>query len=231
MIYVTGDFHGMIQRFGKTFLPEEPRWTAADYLIICGDFGFLFQDDEEEQRQLDEIAKKPYTILWVDGNHENFHALARYPVEEWHGGRIHRIRDNLFHLMRGQVFEIDGSTFFTMGGAYSIDRAWRKKDESYWEEEQPTDEEYKEAAKNLKKHDFNVDYVLTHTAPAEIIRRMNHVPDRHDAELTGFLDWVMYETKFRHWFFGHWHYDHDIGEQFSALYYDVKKIGESNDEK
>ena len=124
----------------------ESHWTENDYLFICGDWGFLFFDDRSENAFLDDLSKRPYTICFVDGNHENFHAIFRYPQELWHGGKIHRIRKNIVHLMRGQIYDIQGKTFFTMGGAYSIDRYRRKLNESYWAEELPNNEEYKEAA-------------------------------------------------------------------------------------
>ena len=49
--------------------------------------------------------------------------LDEYPVEQWHGGNVHKIRPHVIHLMRGQVFELQGRTFFTMGGAQSHDIA------------------------------------------------------------------------------------------------------------
>lgn len=55
-----------------------------------------------------------FTTLFVDGNHENHALLDTFPVEEWHGGKIHRIKPSVIHLMRGQVFEIDGKNIFTM---------------------------------------------------------------------------------------------------------------------
>ena len=47
--------------------------------------------------------------------------LSAYPITEWNGGKVHKIADNIIHLMRGQVFDIDGIRFFTMGGASSHD--------------------------------------------------------------------------------------------------------------
>ena len=224
MIYVTGDIHGDINRFSEINLPGESSWTEEDCLIICGDFGFIFKGDEKEKAALDILAKKPYRILWADGNHENFSALSEFPEEKWQGGKIHRIRHNVYHLMRGQVFTIEGKKFFTMGGAYSIDRYMRKRDVSYWEAELPVSSEYREASDNLKANGMKVDYIITHTAPREIIRRMGHSPDVHDMELTGFLEWVMYDCSFRHWYFGHWHEDRTIGENFTALYFDTAEI-------
>lgn len=220
MIYVTGDVHGDINRFSETFIPNEASLTENDYLIICGDFGFIFANDDEEKLWLDILEKKPYNILWVDGNHENFDVIYSYPIEMWNGGKIHRVRKNIIHLMRGQVFTIENKKFFTMGGAYSIDKYMRQKGVSWWSQEIPSDKEYKEATENLLKNN-DIDYVITHTAPREIIRRLGYYPDVHDMELTGYLEWIMYEHKFTHWFFGHFHEDKNIERNFTALYYNI----------
>lgn len=219
-IVITGDMHGEYSRFD--YLMRE----GDDILIVCGDFGFVFLDNEREQKILDMIAEKPYTVCFCDGNHENFAALNALPIEEWNGGKIHMIRQNIIHLMRGQVYTINGKRFFTFGGAYSIDRYMRKLNYSYWNEEIPNDAEYKEATENLKKVDNKIDFIITHTAPREIIRRMGHEPDMHDMELTGFLEWIEYEVDFKRWFFGHWHIDKEVTDQFRAVYFDHITLGE-----
>lgn len=71
------------------------------------------------------LNDRPFTTLFVDGNHEIFDLLNAYPVENWHGGKIHRIAPSIIHLMRGQLFDIEGKSFFTMGGAESHDREFR----------------------------------------------------------------------------------------------------------
>lgn len=224
MIYITGDTHGEQARFSPAAMPGEDKWGEDDVLIICGDFGFLFANDARENAFLDKLSEKPYTICFCDGNHENFPAIYAYPQEEWNGGRVHRIRKNIFHLMRGQVFLIEGKKIFTMGGAYSIDKYMRKDGLSWWKEELPTNGEYREATQNLRETENCVDYIITHTAPREMIRRMGKYPDMHDAELTGFLEWIMYEVKFKKWFFGHWHTDEEFDERFRALRFDVETI-------
>lgn len=225
MIYVTGDTHGVQSRF-ETFGQFDGRsWNEDDYLIVCGDFGYLFRNNAAENAFLDRLENLPYQILFVDGNHENFPAIYSYPVEEWKGGAVHRIRKNIRHLMRGEIFEIDGKTFFAMGGAYSVDRAIREKNVSFWEEEIPSPADYKRAIENLEKCGKRVDYILTHTAPREVILRMGYSFDLHDAELTGFLEWVMYEVSFRRWFFGHWHTDREVYDRMRAISLDVEPIG------
>lgn len=223
MIKVTGDTHGDPVRFIENNMGDN-EWTSDDYLIVCGDFGYVFRNNESEKELLNCLETKPYTICFCDGNHENFHAIYSYPKEKWNGGYVHRIRKNVLHLMRGQVFEIDGRKVFTMGGAYSIDRYVRKLNFSYWEEEIPNNQEYREATQNLKKNNDEVDIIISHTAPREIIRRMGKYPDAHDMELTGFLEWIMYQIKYQHWYFGHWHLDQTFDEKHTAVYFDVHSI-------
>ena len=51
----------------------------------------------------------------------NFDRLYQYPVEDWHSGKVHKIRESVLHLMRGQVFEIEEKKIFSFGGASSHD--------------------------------------------------------------------------------------------------------------
>lgn len=226
MIYITGDTHGQITRFHEAGFKGESNLTKDDYIIVCGDFGFVFYPEDVEkhhiqQRELDELEQKPYTILFVDGNHENFDLLNRFPTEFWNGGRIHRLRRNVIHLMRGQIFTIDGKKIFTMGGAYSRDRYLRTLGRSYWNEELPWNGEYREATQNLREAGNEVDYIITHNAPREIILQMGEHPDVHDEELTGFLEWIMQEVHFKKWFFGHWHSDKEVNDRVRAVYFNV----------
>ena len=124
MIYITGDTHSDFTRFTEDQFPIQSEMTKKDYVIICGDFGGVWTFEEESHREKEDLNwlnNKNFTTLFVDGNHENFERLYRYPVEEWHGGKVHKIRDSVLHLMRGEIFDIDGKKFFTFGGAKSHD--------------------------------------------------------------------------------------------------------------
>ena len=97
--------------------------TKRDIVICAGDFGGVWFGDGRDEAALDWLESLPFTLAFVCGNHENYDALERYPVKDWHGGKVHRIRSHVLHLMRGQVFELEGDHFFTMGGAKSHDTA------------------------------------------------------------------------------------------------------------
>ncbi len=104
MIYITGDCHGNFERFNRSIFPEQDEMTKKDYVIICGDFGAVWNKDTESMQEtmiLDWLDCKSFTTLFVDGNHENFDRLYSYPVERWHDGKVHKIRDSVIHLMRG----------------------------------------------------------------------------------------------------------------------------------
>lgn len=92
MIYATGDIHGNSLRFQSQYFPEQAQMTKDDYMIICGDFGCVWNGDKSDDSQLNRLEALPFTVLFVDGNHENFDALSEYPVEQWNGGKVHRIR-------------------------------------------------------------------------------------------------------------------------------------------
>lgn len=226
MIFFTGDIHGELPRFYQFETKDGKRPGKGDYVIISGDCGLVFQMYGtmayiEEQRNIAEIEKMPYTVLFVDGNHENFDRLNAYPKERMFGGWVHKIASNIYHLIRGEVYEIEGKRIFAMGGAYSRDRAMRCEGFSWWADELPSDADYKNAESNLRSVNMEVDLIVSHQAPSEVIRYMGRYPDMHDAELTGFLEWVMHEVKFKKWYFGHWHDEKEIMGKFRLLWFDT----------
>ena len=242
MIYITGDTHGTTdwEKINTLHFPEQKQMTKKDYLIILGDFGIW--GDEEDDYIIRTYSKRNFTTLFIDGNHENHDILAKYHMENWNGGKIHRISDSVIHLMRGQIFTIDGITLFTMGGAESTDKQYRKECESWWAREMPSDEEYQYAFDNLSKHNFEVDFVLTHCAPEGYIWNvlnplyesdmskitslpMGSVVARSGNRLTDFLDDLItvYGLKFNRWYFGHYHRDMDW-DKFSLVFNKVREL-------
>ena len=55
--------------------------TKEDYIIICGDFGLCWAKDKTFEYHCKNFAEKPYTILCVQGNHENYDMIGEYPLE------------------------------------------------------------------------------------------------------------------------------------------------------
>ena len=173
MIYIKGDTHADFTRLNEENFPIQKQMNKQDFLIICGDFGGVWSFEEESNREkqiLDWLNSRNFTTLFVDGNHENYTRLYNYPVEEWNGGKVHKVRESVLHLMRGEVFNIFGKKFFAFGGANSHDiqdgilnlaeeekiyeyrkrgAYFRIRDYSWWDLELPTNEEKKNGIKNL----------------------------------------------------------------------------------
>lgn len=232
MIYITGDTHGFNDIDKLVLNKTLASLTQDDYLLITGDFGGVWDGGIHDEDILDYYSQKPYTTLFIDGNHENFDLLNSYSVEQWNGGIIHRITDKVIHLMRGQVFNIEDRTIFTFGGGLSIDKAYRTTGISWWPEEEPSEEECLEAMENLDKTGFLVDYIVTHAAPESIVR--NEINNVHrllylDCKAEMFLDKVLKKAVYRHWYCGHYHFDMDIPDnRLSVLYQRVLDLKSGN---
>jgi len=246
VIFITGDTHGDFTRFKTDIFPEQKQMSKEDLVIVCGDFG-LWHDTPEERYWFDWLENKPFTTLFVDGNHSNFDRLYQMPVSDWKGGKVHFVRDSIIHLMRGQVFEIDGKKFFTMGGASSHDidagilepdapdfQSRRKKLDrrlalyrvnhvSWWKEELPSDEEYETARRNLEACGWKVDYIISHCCPnsvMDIIGGGMYQTDR----LTAFFEEIKQRCDFDCWFFGHYHDSRAIMRKYAMLYEQIIEI-------
>lgn len=227
MIYLFGDTHGEIDvsKLNTTNFPEQKEMTKEDYIIILGDFGFIWKKDKEMEYWLKWFEDKNFTTLFVDGNHENFNLLYQYPVVEKFGGKVHKINNSVFHLMRGEVFNIDGKKFFTFGGGESVDKAFRKPFVTWWAEEIPSRKEKDNGLKNLEKCNYEIDYVLTHTCPVSIQNLI--LTNKSSTEVEEYLEYVknllLVNDAHFEWFFGHYHIDKSF-YYYHCLYSDKIKL-------
>lgn len=250
MVYVTGDCHGDFRRFSTSIFPEQKEMTRNDFVIILGDFGGIWSNSKEEKYWLDWLNDKPFTTLFVDGNHENFNMIYTFPVVDFHGGKAHKIRDNIYHLMRGYVFDICDKKFFAFGGASSHDiqdgildpddfvdmddfrdtyRRWQKygkmfrvRGVSWWDQEMPNDEEMERGRQSLKAVNNEVDFVISHCAPQEVASLIGFT-DRD--KLTWYFNELLWDgLKFTKWLFGHYHTNKQIMGKFICLYEQMIRI-------
>lgn len=226
MIFITGDTHRRDYKRIQQFCEDHPELSKKDYIIIAGDFGGVWAEDTLEH-DLEPFSSLPATILFIDGNHENFDLINAYPVEIWHGGKVHRIKSNIIHLMRGQVFEIEGKTIFAFGGATSIDRDYRVEGKSWWPQELPTFEEIDEGVKNLKHHNNEVDYIITHSCSERALMYpaiRNSATFKINCPEVQILSYIEDIAKFKHWYFGHFHIDAKLNDKYTALLEDIVEI-------
>ena len=217
MIYITGDTHGNID-FQKLKRYFSNRYvTEKDYLIILGDAGMVWS---EEECYILDYAWLGLTVLFIDGNHENFELLNKFPIIEYKGAKCHRLYSNVYHILRGEIININGLSFFCMGGATSIDKAERINRISWWEEENISNKDILNGLNNLDKVNYHVDYVLSHAAPSFVVRKMFNYQIESNSEI---LEKFQSQIDFKHWYFGH-HHENKKWNKYRCFYGDILEI-------
>lgn len=230
MVYITGDTHGdWMERLRMESFPEQKELTKEDYVLILGDFG-IWDNSKREQYHLDWLEGRTFTTLFVSGNHENYDILDQLPVENWHGGKVNFIRPSVIHLRRGQIFDIEGKSFFAFGGASSHDISagileledpnWKEKKKkldrchalyrihhiSWWERELPSEEEMEEGIRNLTGRNNRVDYIVAHTPYTSLLEQIDGGYGDYQRDcLTDYLQRVIQRVDYQWFFFGHMH--------------------------
>jgi hypothetical protein len=254
LIYLTGDLHGGLTSYHITSREFLQTAKQGDIVICLGDVGGVWYHDYhsndihkgDEDRFLETTLSEHLLWLAVDGNHENFSRLygGEFPVVDLFGGQAYRIRKNVYYLKRGEIFTIEGHTFFAFGGAASIDkepgwymppmahygyggREWnpgRTHGIDWWPEETPDRKDYLNACHNLDKIGWHVDHVITHTCPSS--RRAHFIVGSHTQDPTEFmLQELFTRITFNTWHFGHLHLEKQV-DNFYCHFDSVRPLSE-----
>jgi len=206
MIYMLADQHGgdapgELQKYLDTASDD-------DLLIILGDLGINFFGTEKNRKFDELILSSKKKIAFLDGNHENFKFIYSFPEEEWCGGKVHRLTDNIVHLERGYIYKIDGKSFFVFGGCKSSSK-W--KDRGLWQpEEVPTEEELARAYANLEAAGNKVDYILLH--------KYEIGKGTRTEELLELCKYIDEHVSFKQLYAGHWHINERLDEKHAFVY-------------
>ena len=230
-IYVTGDTHGGLnmKKLESKRFPEGKRLTKNDYVVIMGDFGVW--QNKRAYNFLFWLEDKPFTTLFVEGNHEDYNFLKTFPEVDMFGSKVRKISNSIYQLKRGEIYNIDGYKVFTFGGARSIDRftACRQEGIDWFPEEECTYEEECYALNNLEKNNNKVDLIFAHTCAKstldELINIYNMFREDYDAQ-NKFLEQVKNTVDYKAFFFGHMHKDYKVNDKELALYERIVNVDE-----
>ncbi|MDR1059130.1 MAG: metallophosphoesterase [Treponema sp.] len=221
-ILLSGDFHAnavgeisfitkknLIAKYGRDL------FDTITYHIILGDGGFLWPGNEKTDAYNYKIlARRPFPVLCVMGNHEPVLGRPELPeIDIGIGEKVIGVNENPLtaYLKRGKIYRIEDWTFLVLGGALSVDRAFRKPGKSWWEREYWTEDE-KEALFDLLRERKNFDYVLTHTGPGRINELVFRTPysgntAKFSDEVAALNERIDGGITCKQWFCGHWHKD------------------------
>ncbi len=193
MVWLLSDLHGRLDFIGwQEFHSAQ---SQDDVLILLGDICLYDESKVNNQVFTESVLSSRKQILIVDGNHENFDYLNSLPEENWNGGKVHRLSENVLHLQRGYIYDIFGNSCFVFGGTAAM----------------VTDAQLQNAYNNLKVQGHRVDYILTH----DYYRKLPQDRKYPFEELLGFID---EKVTFKCWYCGHHHRNQALDENHTVVY-------------
>ena len=160
-MYFLGDVHAESPLM-RDFLNSEEK-----YCLQLGDFGFIFKYNDWKWNKFLNRFEKNYPnkmIFTVLGNHENYDSIEKMPVKDMFGARCRKIRSNVYAIERGEILSIEGLNILCIGGADSIDKAWRQDGISWWAQEKISDTDVKKTVEKGLTCSF--DMICSHAMPA-----------------------------------------------------------------
>lgn len=225
-LFFTGDCHGSLElkKLSNKRWPLARELDRSDIVCILGDAAFMWDNTPETKYWDDWTEQRQFTTIACLGNHENYPAIRVLPAEQWCGGTVRKVRPHVMYLETGEIFNINGFSFFVMNGATSIDKHLRTEGKNWWSDEIPSYEMFEYAANNLHAHGMKVDYILSHTTSNRTIQKFDKWFPQFDP-VTNFLDkFVEEEVDFRANLFGHFHQDRTIDNKHILLYNDIIEL-------
>ena len=232
MIYITGDVHRDFERIIE--FTKKYQTTLNDYLIILGDVGLNYYEDERDDKLKNEVSKLPINIVCVKGNHEESpENISSYEIKKMFSGNVYieNKYPNLIFLKDGEIYNIDNQKVLVIGGAYSIRHdveKFLKLGFRYFDSEQPSDE-VKNKVLNLIEKDNNIDIILSHTCPYKYqpVEAFYVSVDQGMVDKTTelFLDKIEEKVNYKKWYCGHFHINKTI-DKMIFLFDDIRGFNE-----
>lgn len=191
-MFIFGDTHGQWDIFNENLqnLPE-----ISNTVIVAGDFGY-WPFAEFDLKRINTLS---FNIYFCPGNHENWEELEllekKYPDTP-----IIEIVPHIFYCTFGSVLSVEGHNILFCGGADSIDKNSRKIGLDWFPQEVITIADMKKLPERK-----DIDIVVSHTAPLEIVERLDEFFYKQKDPSCKMLSIVHDYYKPMYWFHGHFH--------------------------
>ncbi|SCJ67244.1 Uncharacterised protein [Anaerotruncus sp. 2789STDY5834896] len=210
MLYITGDTHGDYDRFEDKAVR---RLKQGDVLVVCGDFGFVWDGGKREQKILKKLGKKKYTILFVPGSGDNYDLLREYPEETLYGAPARRIEQGVYQLLTGQFYDIDGKRLLAFGGGESMDQDIIGRE--LFCDQLPTKAELDVFCQQHAGE--KTDLVVSYEPPYAIASFLD-LEAKADSYYGLYLDTISRQIEFKQWFFGKHHVDKRVTPRYMGVF-------------
>lgn len=217
MILLTGDIHRDVR--AALWAMQKHEMTKDDTLILLGDVGLNYYGADQGDRKRKKLLNKAgIPVFCIHGNHEDRpYNIPSYHEASWHGGTVYIEDDfpNLLFAKDGEIFDLDGKKCVVIGGAYSVDKYYRLRNNWNWfPDEQPSEGIKRRTEDNLAACGWKVDVVLSHTCPQKYVPVEAFMPGLDqslvDHSTEEWLDTIEERLEYQSWYCGHWHIDKHI---------------------
>ncbi|MBR1453447.1 MAG: metallophosphoesterase [Lachnospiraceae bacterium] len=230
-VYLTGDTHG---KFGRiTEFIKKLGVAEHDLIIILGDAGLNFYMDQRDYWGKLKLAMTHVNFLCIYGNHEcRPENISKYTTKEFCGGKVYYESgyENIMFAVDGEVYTLPSKDntdhkVLVCGGAYSVDKDYRLANypQYWWKDEQPSDEIKQRVENKLDEMNWEVDNILTHTAPVNFEPTEVFLPGIDQSKVDKSTEiWLqsIYDRikRFDKWYLGHYHCDKIIDNKIFILF-------------
>lgn len=140
-VLLVGDTHGN-SMWWSNVVERAALYTEADAICQLGDFGFWPSSEDF----IGLTRKSQVPVFFIDGNHEHHEALSAACGDDMSSPDLISLGGNLFYMPRGSRVSWGGVKVAALGGARSIDRAWRTPGHDWFYQEAVTTEDLKRLA-------------------------------------------------------------------------------------
>ena len=221
-LFCSGDCHGNIDisKFNTREFPVQDELIRDDIVWILGDFGVCWDGGRQDKVIQDWWERKNFTVISTIGNHDNTDIILNLPVVEKYGGRLYKVRDNIYYADNG-IFNINGLRILNINGADSIDKDRRKEGFNWWPEEEITPQRVSNILRMIDESgEDKFDYVFSHTGGSFITNYLHFRPMPSDIQ----LDRILMNIRFERHYTGHYHIDTYIDRYTRIFHNDIVEI-------
>ncbi len=244
--FITGDKHRNFE--GVKCFCKDMRTRRKDVLIILGDAGFNYYEDDRDDQLKQEIAMLNITLFCLHGNKENRpQNVGTYGIRDFCGGKVYYEPryPNIFFAMDGEIYTFEGRKYMVVGGSHSVDKI-RCLEEGlpYWEDEMPDDAIKTQVEARLNGENNCIYGMMTHTCPIEYLPTEMFMSTRQNAQIKrkprkeklkrlfkpdidrsteNWLGTLEQRLDYTVWYCGHYHIDKNI-DKIHMMYHEIQPL-------
>jgi predicted phosphodiesterase len=210
-ILIVGDTHSDAQ-FVSNIHTEAKRFGVKT-IVQLGDFGYNFDNNVIASIKAWLDRDPEHQWFWLDGNHDQHDFIEGVILQsDYPGYPVPYFHERMFYCHRGSVTEIGGKTCMFMGGAYSIDKAYRKEHISWWPQEMIRQSDVQRALELAEGR--KIDVLFSHDCPtSEFIdtwlKSEGYKVDHNSTSNRQALTYVVDSVRPQDLYHGHYHYRYD----------------------